>query len=47
MSGDFWGAGDDNFYAIPANITTVVDVSVAFSRVPILCSLYVFPPKAS
>jgi hypothetical protein len=27
MSGDFWGAWDDNFYAIPSNITTVVDVS--------------------
>lgn len=34
MSGDFWGAGDDNFYAIPDNITTVVDVSLAFFMFP-------------
>jgi hypothetical protein len=27
MSGDFWGGFDDAFYNIPANITTVVDVS--------------------
>ena len=28
MSADFYGLGDDNYYAIPENITTVVDVSV-------------------
>ncbi|KAF7970170.1 hypothetical protein HWV62_35224 [Athelia sp. TMB] len=26
MSGDFFGLGDDNYYAVPANITTVVDL---------------------
>jgi hypothetical protein len=28
MSADFYGLGDDNYYAIPENITTVVDVSI-------------------
>jgi hypothetical protein len=27
MTGDFFAMGDDDFYAIPENITTVVDVS--------------------
>lgn len=42
MSGDFWGAADDDFYAIPENITTVVDVSLSLNYTPILCSLYHF-----
>lgn len=28
MSGDIWGGADDNFYALPDNITTLVDVGI-------------------
>jgi hypothetical protein len=33
MSGDFFGLADDEFYAIPDNITTVVDVSLLLAEI--------------